>query len=207
MLRWLRQQGCAFSQDTTLFAARRADNLPILKYLVNEGCQLHDDVCCETSGCNDLEHMQWLHAHGAAVSTKAACRAASAGAVDILVWLQQQGVGFDVYVMMSAAQNSHLHVCIWLYAANCPVNDSVYYHTASNNRPEILDWLLANNTLDWLVKYPVYVDRLCITIAIYADDAAMLQVLHKHGLLTDAERLTDTLERACFENKLVATNF
>eukprot|EP00953_Heterococcus_sp_UTEX-ZZ885_P022389 12393-Heterococcus_DN1.PRE.1 len=164
----------AFSDSTTRSAAGIAHKLPMLQYLIDAA-----------SFCNDLKQLQWLHARGAAVSHMTAHCAASAGALDILAWLQQQGVELDERSMNCAASNNHLHVCKWLHAVHCPFGNALYSTAALNDTPEILDWLLANN-------FPVDADDLCSVVAKVsweAEDAAMLQVLHKHGLLTDPDKV------------------
>jgi hypothetical protein len=92
MLRWLRQKRCAVDKFTTLFAARRANNLPVLQYLIDEGCQLCERIGYDVVRCKDLKQLQWLHARGIAVDWQTAHVAVAAGAVDILAWLQQQGI-------------------------------------------------------------------------------------------------------------------
>jgi hypothetical protein len=73
----------------------------------------------------------------------------------------------------------------------------------ASNSPEILDYLLANN-------FPVNADYLCSTAARrsrHVHVTAMLQVLHEHGLLTDAERLTNMLNIFCVQPNLPAAKF
>jgi hypothetical protein len=61
MLLWFRQlKGRAFSEFKTRNAAGIANNLPMLQYLMDAGCQLHEDVCNSAACCKDLKQLQWL---------------------------------------------------------------------------------------------------------------------------------------------------
>eukprot|EP00953_Heterococcus_sp_UTEX-ZZ885_P015554 8755-Heterococcus_DN1.PRE.1 len=80
VLRWLKEQGCEFSQVTTHRAAAQPNNLLVLQYLHEEACPWHDEVCAAAAASGDLEQLQWVHAHGGVLSADTAVCAASSGA-------------------------------------------------------------------------------------------------------------------------------
>jgi hypothetical protein len=115
MLRWLKESGCEFSEETSAAAARTDNNLPVLKYLHEQGCPWHDRVCESVAWGDDLEQLKWLHAHGAVLDNRAVECAAQKGAVHVFEWLQQQqGIEFTEHTMAYAALN-----VICSYASGC----------------------------------------------------------------------------------------
>jgi hypothetical protein len=58
VLRWLTQRGFVFTEQTSYSAAGRANNLPVLQYLLEEGCPWHPNVCDTAAEAGDVQQLQ-----------------------------------------------------------------------------------------------------------------------------------------------------
>jgi hypothetical protein len=198
MLRWLKQKGVAFDEKTSEAAARKAHNLHVLAYLVEEGCSLHVHICDVAADKADLELLQWLHSRGCVLGVTTAAAAAEAGALHVLEWLQQQGAPFNALAVERAAKWGRLHICQWLRAAQCEWDEDACTAAARWGHLETLRWLFDNGcprdgTMLWLagctrdavaqylMEQQVVPDNVAITL--------MLNFAGSHGNLAAAKFL------------------
>jgi hypothetical protein len=129
LLKWLKQKGWGFDEQTSMGAPCSPHNIPLLQFLLNEleGCPWNQNVCSCSAGTGDLEQVQWLHQHGAVLGADTASRAAGSdcNAVPLLTGLlQQPGIQLDAAVMTAAAEAGNLEVCEWLHSAGCAADES-----------------------------------------------------------------------------------
>jgi hypothetical protein len=196
MLQWLKQRGCAFRKRTTFSAARRAHNIPVLRFLLHEGCDWHDDVCNEAAAVGDLEQLKWLDQHGAILQNSTPQDAARSGVVSIFEWLQQQHLELSCHVMSKAAQYGHLSLCKWLYNAGCPWDSSACRGAVDGGHLEVLRFLHDSGCL-WNEEYILY-----SAVVATRNKANMLQYLWEQGVQADTAELTDLLGYAGSNDEL-----
>jgi hypothetical protein len=214
VLRWLKQQGCVpFSSNTSNSAAAVPNNLPVLQYLLEAGCPLHEDVCISAAEANDFEQLRWLHAHGAQLSTSVALSIAhsyaSSGAVHVFEWVQQQqqqqgSVAFDCHTMYIAADHNQLSLCKWLHAAGCPWDESCCMAAVDSQHTEMIRWLRSAGC-PWDVEHICYFA--VRTSTAHSQSVLMLQCLQELGALSTAADLTRALNHTGAGSNVLAANW
>jgi hypothetical protein len=121
LLRWLREKGCPWDEDTTA-AAAKSGNLELLQWIREEGCPWDESAC---------------HA------------AAGAGHLVVLQWLKSMGCPWDTYTCTAAAAEGHLELLQWAVEEGCPWDKQECAHAAccygagSLHHLEILKWVMA----------------------------------------------------------------
>jgi hypothetical protein len=192
MLQWLKKRGFSLYRSTSLLAASRPQNIPVLQYFLEAGCEWHDDCCGKAGAAGDLVQLQWLRDHGAPLTTSSSYEAAEGGSVQVFEFLQQQqGVAFDSLTMQKAAKHGQLQICQWLRAAGCPWDAEVCTAAAECYQVETLRWLHEQGC-PWNAPY------ICRR-AVSSDNSRsieLLQYMLSAGTLTDAALLTELLLRA-----------
>ena len=192
VLRWLKQQGCAFDRHASDSAAFVPKNLVVLQYLLEAGCPLHEDVCTSAAQADDFEQLQWLHAHGALLSTGVAQIYARRGAVHVLQWLQQQGVAFDCCTLYTAAEHNQLSACKWLRAAGCPWDESCCMIAVVSQHTQLVRWLRTSGC-PWDTELICY---FAVRTRAHSASVLMLQCLQELEALSTAADLTRALNHA-----------
>jgi hypothetical protein len=197
-LAWLcNEQRCAL--PATIMDA--AHNIPMLQFLMDEGCDWHDRICGAAAGAGDLEQLKWLHQHGATLHRLTALDAARSGDVSIFEWLQQQQqqqqqcFHLSCNVMKEAAHYGHLPLCKWLRSAGCPWDDSACGVAVHGGFLDVLRFLHENGC--------PWDERLILYNAVTAtySDTNVLQYLWEQGLQLNAAKLTEYLSYAGSNNK------
>jgi len=93
LLQWVREEkSCAWDYGTSGTAARLG-NLEMLKYCVENGCEVHEGVCAE---------------------------AAQYGNLECLKYLREKNVKWDHRTVQDARENNHVECLNYALANNCP---------------------------------------------------------------------------------------
>jgi hypothetical protein len=189
----------SLSKQTSYAAASKAGNLPMLRYLHEEGCPWHHDTCGVAAASGDLEQLKWLHEHGAELNDATAKLAVSGGAVPVFEWLQQQGVEFDERIIEAAAAGGHTQLCSWLRQNGCPWSAEACYAAAQHSQFETLRWLHEHGCV-WDVQQ-------ASATAVTCGRNKVLGFLQELGLLSSAALLTHLLQTAGANNNLAAAKW
>jgi hypothetical protein len=200
-LTWRRSPLTTFSlgDKMSYTAASKAGNLPMLRYLHEEGCPWHHDTCGVAAASGDLEQLKWLHANGAELNEGTADIAVTGGAIPVFEWLQQQGVEFNELTMLAAAAEGRTELCAWLRQNGCPWHAYACYAAAERSHFETLRWLHEHGC-DWDVQRAG-------AAAVTCGRSAMLGFLQELGLLCSADLLTHLLCVAGTNNNLAAAKW
>jgi hypothetical protein len=93
LLRWVREEKeCAWNWNTSGAAASKG-NLEMLKYCVENGCEVHEGTCAE---------------------------AAKEGHLECLKYLREKNVKWDHRTVQRARENNHIECLNYALANNCP---------------------------------------------------------------------------------------
>ena len=140
LLKYLREKGCAWSEETCVTAANGA-HLHVLKWLRECGCPWYLDImCAAAAGSGNLEIMQWVHDNGCPWNNYTCACAAAAGHLEILKWLRENGCPWDDVTCRYAATHGHLEVLKWARGNECPWNDETCDSAAKHGQLETLKW-------------------------------------------------------------------
>jgi hypothetical protein len=187
MLRWLKQRGCVFGELTSLLAAGKAKNVPVLQFLLSEGCKWHSEILGRAAAVGDLEQLQWLHQHGVALRSSVSWSAAGRGSMAMYEWFQQQGVQFECMTLEYAAAHNRLQLCDWLRSAGCPWDETCYFTPAERGALQGLSWLLQHGC-------PYSIRGMAVQAMLGGRAAVpVLEFLLQQGLLSDVALLSQLL--------------
>jgi len=119
MIEWLHKLGCPFDRKTTSAAVKPpmtkyfTGSLPILKKLVEWGCELKDTICETAAYHGDLEILQYLFAVGCKLTDKIVESAAKNGHLPIIIWAREKGCKWG-NACRAAVEWNHLNILKWL---------------------------------------------------------------------------------------------
>ena len=147
LLRWVREEKeCAWDYLTSGTAAYLG-NLEMLKYCVENGCEVGTGTCaaaakhgnldclkylrekncawdCETSGAaariGNLEMLKYCVENGCEVGTGTCALAAEYGNLECLKYLREKNVEWDHHTVHRARWNNHVECLNFALANNCP---------------------------------------------------------------------------------------
>jgi hypothetical protein len=190
MLQWLTQKGYVFSARTTISAASRPPNVPVLQYLQDEGCEWDDLTAAGAVHAGDLEQLKWLHQHGAILGGIEARHTPRSGGVSIFAWLQQQGFQFNGDFVTWAAWYGNLQLCKWLHSAGCPWGHAACSAAAQHGHIEVLQFLHENGC-PWDAESMLYK-----AVVAEHNNVDMLQYIWDQGVQADAAKLKELLNDA-----------
>ena len=170
ILDYLRQQGCAWDADVAWRASRgghidllkwcraqqppvpmdgracehaaKANNLDMLRWLRENGCEWSHTTCTAAAGQGHLKVLEYARAQLPPCSWIAAtCAAASGGHLECLQWLHEHGCPWTVGVSLAAAKSGHLEMLRWAAEHGCPVSRNVVQSAALTGQLPCLRWL------------------------------------------------------------------
>jgi hypothetical protein len=189
-------------RSTSLIAASRAHNVPVLQCLHENGCEWHSNCCGRAGATGDVVQLQWLRAHGAPLNTRSAYEAAMGGSVPVFEILQQEGVAFDSETMHRAAEYGQLQLCQWLRAAGCDWDTHACAAAARRQHLETLRWLHESGC-------PWHAQSICRNTVHTGGSKAieLLQYMMDAGELTSAALLTELLLQAGVHEQLAVAKW
>lgn len=118
LIKWAKtHKNFKYKNNTAKLASRRG-NLNILKYLYNDGCQMHQD------------------------DEMILYEASKNGFFDILKWGIRKGFQLSKLVAIGACKNGDFKIIKWLYDHDCPFNEECCHLAASNGFVDVLDFLI-----------------------------------------------------------------
>jgi hypothetical protein len=134
----------------TMICAAESSSLELLKYLFENGHQLHNAILINAAKNNCLDIIEWAYSNGSQLFPVIICTAAEYGNITILDWCDKHNCPkpdtlswTGVLWIQSIAKNGHQHVIEWLlqkeYIINA-IHKICYYATFSKNI-EFIKWL------------------------------------------------------------------
>ena len=146
ILKWaVSRHLCDINADTYKGAARCG--LETLKWLYEREPFLEPTdwgITQVTAELNNLEMLQWAHAHGHLPDTHESClHAAEYNRLEMLQWLYSIGCELHRGLVSTAAHNNNFEMLQWLYSNGCELRASVTREAATHNNLEMLKWARA----------------------------------------------------------------
>jgi len=170
-LKYAHQHGCVITGEA-FKACIYHSNIPCLEYahLHSEGL-LRDTACDMAASTNQLESLEFLHAHGYPCTKDTYITAAEMGFYEIVQFLHQKGVPWDKTTSRAACRGGNMGVITYLIAYGCELD--------FDTMKKAVDDLC----FEW--------DATLCCAAVYAGYLHLLVFLHKQGCPWDA-RTRDT---------------
>lgn len=157
VLQWLIQQGCELD-DSIYVAAAYNGQLEVLKWLDQQGYKIFkEDLCAFAARGGHFEVLKWLRSKDCPWSTQTCAKAASGGHLKILKWLRKHGCPWDVSATYFAAKNGHLEILNWLSQEDCPWNSDIFMAASYGGHLEVLKWLVSEYGRIWIKEYCIRV--------------------------------------------------
>ncbi len=94
--------------------------LDILKWLRENGCPWSEDTCVAAASMGHLHILQWARENGCPWDEETCSSAAEYGHLDILQWARRNGCPWDEETCSSAADYGHLDILQWAIENGCP---------------------------------------------------------------------------------------
>jgi hypothetical protein len=143
VLRWCRQQGCAWV--TWQVTARAASNghLELLQWARANGCGrgvANPLMCAAAAGGGHTHILEWLRAEGIEWGATTCAAAARSGHLSTLRWARERGCPWDESCTIAAAYQGHLDTLRWAIAQGCEFSWTGCYELAE--APRVREWLL-----------------------------------------------------------------
>ena len=133
--------------------AARDGNLPLLKWLRQYGCPFHQQTTAIAAQYGYLDVLEWCHEHACPWDIRTCAYAADNGDLVTLRWLRDHGGPWDATTMSAAAAAGHGHVLEWAHAHGCPVDTALCAQAARHGQWEILQWAYEND-IPWDQETP-----------------------------------------------------
>jgi hypothetical protein len=124
VLKWLKQRGCVFTEDTCAAAAKSPRAASLLQYLRSEGVAFDASLMVTAIRYQELPLVQWLHEHG--------------------------GCPLSEEAVLAAANLEDLTALSWLHSVDCPCDyNFLCLAAASNGAIALLQWIKDNGVVNW----------------------------------------------------------
>ena len=189
MVRWLKDNGCAWSEEACEIAAKKGD-LTMLQWLRRQGCPWNVSTLHAMAAEGHLEMLQWLKNYDRKErdsplwprdyegKVQLFCLLARCGRIELLSWAREAGLPFHRRVCESASKND---VVKWLIVHGCPVDEQgMLKNFARSGDIEMMKWLTQETEMQ-----PRDMD--IFNAAAARGDIAMLQWLWEQGCVWGAD--------------------
>eukprot|EP00588_Corethron_pennatum_P010110 CAMPEP_0194273136 /NCGR_PEP_ID=MMETSP0169-20130528/6541_1 /TAXON_ID=218684 /ORGANISM="Corethron pennatum, Strain L29A3" /LENGTH=243 /DNA_ID=CAMNT_0039015997 /DNA_START=389 /DNA_END=1120 /DNA_ORIENTATION=+ len=104
-------------------AAARAGQLDVLKWLRNQGCQWSEATCNAAAAGGHLGVLQWAREKGCSFSNRTCTAAASGGHLKVLQWLRENDCSWNKHTCRAAVEEKHFHLLWWAINNGCPYDE------------------------------------------------------------------------------------
>jgi Ankyrin repeats (many copies) len=120
ILKWLRDQGCPWDNNTINQAARKG-HTHIIEWARANGCDWDYGAYDWPIDDGNFEMVKYLCVSGCPCNEYTCGRAAYCGNLEILQYLHSKGCPWDEDTIHSAHEGGHTHIVEWALANGCPV--------------------------------------------------------------------------------------
>lgn len=147
ILKWARQCGCNWNEDTCSIAAFNG-HLHVIKWargfkfgsdLITK-CSPREDICpwdsktCESAARNGQLHvLKWARQHGCHWNENTCASAAVGGHLDILKWLRKNGCPWDEWTLFYVPEEQYPEIFNWAKENGCPGDGSLPYNKVTGH--------------------------------------------------------------------------
>ena len=132
--KWLRENGCEFSDDTMELAVK-GGNIEVCKWLLINGCKISKDTVPKSIRLLKLL-LEWGYKPG----PKFFSQSAEKGRFGLMKWAKCREFSWDETTCASAASAGRLDILQWARKFKCPWNETCCVGAARSGKLEILKW-------------------------------------------------------------------
>ena len=104
-LRWLKTQNRFCRNKWHFIIACQDGHLEVLKWLRSEGCPWSEMACPSAARGGHLEALRWLRSEGCPWNERTCSGAAEKGHLDVLKYLLENGCPWDEWTWLSASES------------------------------------------------------------------------------------------------------
>eukprot|EP01043_Picozoa_sp_COSAG02_P010475 COSAG02_NODE_368_length_23727_cov_364.814367_15_plen_262_part_00 len=143
VLRWCRQQGCAWVSWQVTARAASNGHLEVLQWARTNGCDrgvANPLMCAAAAGGGHVHILEWLRAEGIEWGATTCAAAARSGHLSTLRWVHDRGCPWDESCTIAAAYQGHLDTLRWAVAQGCEFSWTGCWEVAE--APRVREWLL-----------------------------------------------------------------
>lgn len=116
LLQCARAAGCPWNKATCINVAAQTGNFAVVKWVWQNGCPWHVDVCSLAAKGGHLGVLQFVRRNGCPWNQFTCSSAASGNYVDVLKWARLNGCRWDETTIACAAGRGNLEVIQWARA-------------------------------------------------------------------------------------------
>ena len=143
VLRWCRQQGCAWVTWQVTTRAASNGHLELLQWARLNGCGhgvANPLMCAAAAGGGHTHILEWLRSEGIEWGATTCAAAARSGQLSTLRWARKHGCPWDESCTIAAAYQGHLETLRWAVKEGCDFSWAGCYELAEDQR--VREWLL-----------------------------------------------------------------
>ena len=144
LVTWALDQGCPswHAAGCICMAAAGGGHLDTLKWLRVNGCEWSEETCSFAALGGHLEVLEWARANGCEWNAETCSCAALRGHLEVLEWARANGCEWNQDTCTFAVLGGHLEVLKWARANGCDWNEAACYRVAaSQEHHEVLEWM------------------------------------------------------------------
>lgn len=119
MLKWAREEGCPWDQNTCRCAAERG-HLEVLRWAKEQGCPWDKSTCKFAARGGHLALLKWAREQGCPWDERTCSSAAKGGHLGLLQWARGQGCPWDEITCNSAAVSKNIEILSSARQQGCP---------------------------------------------------------------------------------------
>jgi hypothetical protein len=146
MLRWAREQGAQWEDDSILAVAAGSGNVELAAWVQQQpGVVVDSSAMTAAAKSGDIAMCEHLHLQQCSSCPDAACAAAEGWHWDTLRWLQEHGCPWHQSVCNSIAESGELEVLQWVreqQGAEAWDTQTILQHAASSGSVELAAWVM-----------------------------------------------------------------
>jgi len=187
MLKFLRGNGCPFSEETCADAAE-GGHLELLRWARENGCPWDEKTCTGAARGGHLFLLKWVRQNGCPWDEKTCAGAAGGGYLKILSYLKSNGCPMDRKTHENAAGAGYLNIAKWV-SKNGPLSGRAIHGAIKGGHVECVEWEIRNISVTNEEKkgHPAKRSSVCCAIAAEGGYLRILKLLHSHGFEMDED--------------------
>ena len=138
LLKWLRENGCQWDQRC---CAAAAGQLELLKWLREQRCRWDQSTCIMAAENGNLEVLKWASQNGCLCTCRTTAGAAKGGHLEVLKWLRENGCDWSESTCCLAAEHGHFEVLKWAIENGCKHSAKTWSSAVKRGDLAMLGWL------------------------------------------------------------------
>tara|TARA_B110000046_G_scaffold185652_2_gene228352 strand:- start:2801 stop:3640 length:840 start_codon:yes stop_codon:yes gene_type:complete len=135
------EDGCRAWDRWTCVEAVRSFEIEILKFAVQHGCEMNEEVCAAAAGVGEKETLEWLHVNGCKWDGATCAQAAMINNLDVLVYAHENGCPWDEETCYHAVMCGSLDVLMYARENHCPWDEDTKKAALESDDLDVREWV------------------------------------------------------------------